>query len=64
MIHLVAIILFIVNVEENGAAYVVHVFPSCDFANETMSGIAPDLLARVAEIEHMVIIIASVFDNK
>ena len=54
----------IVNVEENGAAYVVHVFPSCDFANETMSGIAPDLLARVAEIEHMVIIIATVFDNK
>jgi hypothetical protein len=54
----------IVNVDENGAAYVVHVFPSCDFANETMSGIAPDLLARVAEIEHMVIIIASVFDNK
>jgi hypothetical protein len=46
------------------AAYVVHVFPSCDFANETMSGIAPDLLARVAEIEHMVIIIATVFDNK
>lgn len=54
----------IVNVEENGAAYVVHVLPSCDFANETMSGIAPDLLARVAEIEHMVIIIATVFDNK
>ena len=49
----------IVNVEENGAGYVVHVFPSCDFANETMSGIAPDLLARVAEIEHMVIIIAT-----
>ena len=45
--------------EENGAGYVVHVFPSCDFANETMSGIAPDLLARVAEIEHMVIIIAT-----
>ena len=54
----------IVNVEENGFQYVVHVFPSCDFANETMSGIAPDLLARVAEIEHMVIIIATVFDNK
>ena len=56
----------IVNVEgsDTGAAYVVHVFPSCDFANETMSGIAPDLLARVAEIEHMVIIIATVFDNK
>ena len=55
-----------VAVPEGGdqAAYVVHVFPSCDFANETMSDIAPDLLARVAEIEHMVIIIATVFDNK
>lgn len=54
----------IVNVEGiDQAAYVVHVFPSCDFANETMSGIAPDLLARVAEIEHMVIIIATVFDK-
>ena len=40
-------------------SFVVHVFPSCDFANVTMGGIAPDLLARVAEIEHMVIIIAT-----
>merc|ERR1712066_1033918 len=32
--------------------YVVHVFPSCDFANETMTSIAPDLLAKVAEMEH------------
>ena len=46
------------------AAFVVHVFPSCDFANETMRDIAPDLLARVDEIEHMVIVIATVFDNK
>eukprot|EP00096_Caligus_rogercresseyi_P002198 TRINITY_DN1422_c0_g2_i3.p1 TRINITY_DN1422_c0_g2~~TRINITY_DN1422_c0_g2_i3.p1 ORF type:complete len:1044 (-),score=476.87 TRINITY_DN1422_c0_g2_i3:357-3488(-) len=58
----------IVNVSTEGGdahgAFVVHVFPSCDFANKTMGGIAPDLLARVAEIEHMVIIIATVFDNK
>nr|XP_040577904.1 uncharacterized protein LOC121126664 isoform X2 [Lepeophtheirus salmonis] len=57
----------IVNISNDGetqSAYVVHVFPSCDFANKTMGGIAPDLLARVAEIEHMVIIIATVFDNK
>ena len=40
-------------------SYVVHVFPSCDFANSTMGQIAPDLLSRVAEIEHMVIIIAT-----
>jgi hypothetical protein len=50
------------NPHEGG--YVVHVFPSCDFANETMTSIAPDLLARVAEIEHMVIVIATVMDNK
>ena len=56
----------IVNVGSNdtGAAYVVHVFPSCDFPNEAVSGIAPGLLAIVAEIEHMSIIVASVLDNK
>merc|ERR550532_1618642 len=43
--------------------YVVHVFPSCDFANETVTSIAPDLLAKVAEMEHMVIIIATVLDK-
>lgn len=50
----------IVNVEgTDKAQYVIHVFPSCDFANSTMTTIAPDLLARVAEIEHMVIVIAT-----
>ena len=51
----------IVNIpgSDQDNSFVVHVFPSCDFANETMGGIAPDLLARVAEIEHMVIIIAT-----
>jgi len=55
----------IVNVpgDYNEGGYVVHVFPSCDFANETMTSIAPDLLARVAEIEHMVIVIATVLDK-
>lgn len=43
----------------NSVSHVVHVFPNCDFANNTMAGIAPDLLARVAEIEHMVIIITT-----
>ena len=51
------------NTGEHGG-YVVHVFPSCDFANETMTSIAPDLLAKVAEMEHMVIVIATVLDNK
>lgn len=49
--------------QPNEGGYVVHVFPSCDFANETMTSIAPDLLAKVAEMEHMVIIIATVLDK-
>jgi hypothetical protein len=51
----------IVNVPgaDDRNSFVVHVFPSCDFANATMGEIAPDLLSRVAEIEHMVIIIAT-----
>lgn len=53
----------IVNVPGDEGGYVVHVFPSCDFANETMTSIAPDLLAKVAEMEHMVIIIATVSDR-
>jgi len=54
----------IVNVsnEDNQPAYVVHVFPSCDFANENLARIAPNLLHRVADIEHLVIVIATVFD--
>jgi len=54
----------IVNVsnEDNQPAYIVHVFPSCDFANENLARIAPNLLHRVAEIEHLVIVIATVFD--
>jgi len=51
-----------IHVADQGG-YVVHVFPSCDFANETMTSIAPDLLAKVAEMEHMVIIIATVLDK-
>ena len=51
----------IVNVPgaDDRSSFVVHVFPSCDFANVTMGKIAPDLLSRVAEIEHMVIVIAT-----
>lgn len=41
-------------------AYVVHIFPSCDFANESLARIAPDLLHRVAKIAHLVIVIATV----
>lgn len=39
----------------------VHIFPSCDFANENLARIAPDLLHRVADIAHLLIIIATVW---
>uniref|UniRef100_A0A1B0CA31 SPOC domain-containing protein n=3 Tax=Lutzomyia longipalpis TaxID=7200 RepID=A0A1B0CA31_LUTLO len=53
----------IVNIAAPGsqqAAYVVHIFPSCDFANENLARIAPDLLHRVADIAHLLIVIATV----
>ncbi|XP_055296443.1 protein split ends isoform X2 [Sitodiplosis mosellana] len=53
----------IVNIPAPGseqAAYVVHIFPSCEFANENLARIAPDLLHRVADIAHLLIVIATV----
>ncbi|XP_059616724.1 protein split ends isoform X2 [Phlebotomus argentipes] len=53
----------IVNIAAPGsqqAAYVVHIFPSCDFANDNLARIAPDLLHRVADIAHLLIVIATV----
>uniref|UniRef100_A0A336LLB9 CSON009984 protein n=1 Tax=Culicoides sonorensis TaxID=179676 RepID=A0A336LLB9_CULSO len=53
----------IVNIAEPGsqqAAYVVHIFPSCEFANESLTRIAPDLLHRVQDIAHLLIVIATV----
>jgi len=53
----------IVNIAGPGsqqAAYVVHIFPSCEFANESLARIAPDLLHRVANIAHLLIVIATV----
>jgi hypothetical protein len=41
-------------------AYVIHIFPSCDFANENLARIAPDLLHGVADIAHLLIVIATV----
>jgi len=41
-------------------AYVIHIFPSCDFANENLARIAPDLLSGVADIAHLLIVIATV----
>ncbi|XP_076315949.1 uncharacterized protein LOC143228608 [Tachypleus tridentatus] len=42
------------------AAYVIHIFPSCDFSNENMARIAPDLLHSVSDIAHLLVIIATV----
>ncbi|RVE49796.1 hypothetical protein evm_005526 [Chilo suppressalis] len=53
----------IVNVAPPGhqqALYTVHIFPSCDFANENLNRIAPDLMHRVADIAHLLIVIATV----
>lgn len=41
-------------------AFVVHIFPSCDFANENFARIAPDLLHRVSDIAHLIIVITTV----
>lgn len=53
----------IVNIPAPGseqAAYVVHIFPSCEFANENLARIAPDLLHRVSDLAHLLIVIATV----
>ncbi|XP_022250320.1 msx2-interacting protein-like isoform X2 [Limulus polyphemus] len=53
----------IVNAAAPGSqqpAYVIHIFPSCDFSNENMARIAPDLLHSVSDIAHLLIIIATV----
>ncbi|KAK4337216.1 hypothetical protein RND71_043315 [Anisodus tanguticus] len=44
----------------NQPAYVVHIFPSCDFSNENLARIAPDLLVSIAEIAHLLVVIATV----
>lgn len=41
-------------------AYVVHIFPSCDFVNTNLQRIAPSLLERVADIAHLLIVITTV----
>ena len=43
-------------VDDNGG-YVVHIFPHSDFVTEVLTAIAPNLLANVAEIEHLLVII-------
>ncbi|KAB0802253.1 hypothetical protein PPYR_04439 [Photinus pyralis] len=54
----------IINVAAPGTtqppAYVVHIFPSCDFVNENLRRIAPNLLERVSDIAHLLIVITTV----
>ncbi|KFM61671.1 hypothetical protein X975_17022, partial [Stegodyphus mimosarum] len=53
----------IVNAAAPGSqqpAYVIHIFPSCDFTENHLSRIAPDLLHIISDITHLVIIIATV----
>nr|CAI5817986.1 unnamed protein product [Callosobruchus analis] len=54
----------IINVAAPGTtqppAYVVHIFPTCDFVNENLRRIAPSLLERVADIAHLLIVITTV----
>ncbi|XP_066153414.1 protein split ends isoform X3 [Euwallacea fornicatus] len=56
----------IVNVAAPGTthppAYVVHIFPSCDFVDEHLRRIAPSVLERVIEsnISHLLIVITTV----
>ncbi|CAL1268079.1 unnamed protein product [Larinioides sclopetarius] len=53
----------IVNAAHPGSqqpAYVIHIFPSCDFTNLNLTKIAPDLLKLICEITHLVIVIATV----
>jgi uncharacterized Zn finger protein len=53
----------IVNITVPGSqqpAYVVHIFPACEFSNDNLARIAPDLLHSVADIAHLFIVITTV----
>ncbi|GFQ97688.1 protein split ends [Trichonephila clavata] len=44
----------------NNPAYVIHIFPSCDFANSQLTKIPQDLLKVIRDLAHLVIVIATV----
>ncbi|XP_077998884.1 uncharacterized protein LOC144451852 [Glandiceps talaboti] len=44
----------------NQAAYVLHIFPPCDFTQDNLRRVAPDLLESVQDIAHLMIVIATV----
>jgi hypothetical protein len=53
----------IVNIAAPGSqqpSYVVHIFPACEFANDSLARITPDLLHRVTDIAHLLVVIATV----
>lgn len=53
----------IVNVADPGSqqpAYVVHIFPPCEFSNSTLSRLGFDLLYQVKDLAHLIVIIATV----
>ncbi|XP_026472538.1 LOW QUALITY PROTEIN: protein split ends [Ctenocephalides felis] len=53
----------IVNIAAPGSnqvSYVVHIFPSCEFSNENLNRIDSDLLNRIADTSHLLIVIATV----
>lgn len=53
----------IVNIAAPGSnqvSYVVHIFPSCEFSNENLNRIDSDLLSRIADTSHLLIVIATV----
>ncbi|XP_052759600.1 msx2-interacting protein-like isoform X2 [Mya arenaria] len=53
----------IVNVADPGSqqpAYVVHIFPPCDFSQTTLQRLGFDLLYQVKDLAHLIVIIATV----
>ncbi|CAG2173417.1 unnamed protein product, partial [Oppiella nova] len=53
----------IVNTNAPGSqepAYVIHIFPTCEFSHENLVRIAPDLLHSLQEISHLLVVIATV----
>uniref|UniRef100_A0A674PRE7 Msx2-interacting protein n=1 Tax=Takifugu rubripes TaxID=31033 RepID=A0A674PRE7_TAKRU len=58
---LAAGIINIPNPGSNQPAYVLHIFPPCEFSESHLSQLAPDLLSRISSISpHLMIVITSV----
>ncbi|XP_044167630.1 msx2-interacting protein-like isoform X3 [Acropora millepora] len=53
----------IINVARPGStqpSYVLHIFPPCDFAQEHLARVSPDLLDSAADSGHLMVVVASV----